>query len=486
MLNTHLWIDGRDVPGDGEALCSRNPADQTPVFQGAAASSAQVAQAFEAACKAGPRWAERPQDERDAIVLQYAQKVEQRADELAELITREIGKLPSDARGEVAAAVAKAQISIDALKERRGDIDQPLPDGRRTVRYRPLGPVLVLGPFNFPAHLPGGHLIPALLAGNPVVFKPSELTPAVGRWMVDRWTEAGLPAGVLNLIHGDATVAATAVDDPRVAGVFLTGGYAAGRAIHRQLAGRPEVLLALELGGNNPVVVASPPDPAATAEQLLQSAFVSAGQRCTCARRLIVVDNEAGRRTVDALVQKIRTLRCGLPTEDPEPDIGPMVSSRHANLLLQAEANFLAYGGEPLVEAGQEAGCGALVRPGIVDMTNCHDAVDQEWFGPLLQLYWVADFDQAIRRAADTRYGLAAGLFGGDEAMFERFRQRVPAGVINWNAPTTGASGRLPFGGVGASGNHRPAGYYTIDYCNDPVASLIRNPRDGQDDDSGN
>lgn len=476
MSNTHLWIDGQDARGAGPALTSRNPADESLVFDGTAASAEQVAAAFAAADRIQHDWGRTPLAQRETIVLRYAELLSQRGEELAQLITREIGKLPSDARGEVAASIAKAQITIDAMHERRGDVDLTIEHGRRSVRYRPLGPVLVLGPYNFPAHLPGGHLIPALLAGNTVVFKPSELAAAVGRWMIDRWTEAGLPAGVLNLIQGDATVARVAIDDPRTAGVFLTGGYAAGRAIHRQLAGRPEVLLALELGGNNPVVVASPADPVATADQLSQSAFLSAGQRCTCARRLIVIDNPAGRQTVAAVTERIRNMRCGLPHEQPEPDIGPMVSARHANLLQQAEANFFAYGGHSILDVEQVGDCGALLRPGIVDMTDCHDAVDDEWFGPLLQLFWVKDFDAALKRASATRYGLAAGLFGGDEAMFETFRDSVGAGVVNWNAPTTGASGRLPFGGIGASGNHRPAGYHAIDFCNDPIASLIIDP----------
>jgi len=186
-----------------------------------------------------------------------------------------------------------------------------------------------------------------------------------------------------------------------------------------------------------------------------------------------LIDDAAGRETLERLVQQVRTLRCGLPTETPEPDVGPLVSARHANLLLQAEANFLAYGGESVVEAQQDPRCGALLRPGLVDMTHCHDAVDEEWFGPLLQVYWVADFATAIERAKATKYGLAASLFGGTERMFETFRREVRAGVVNWNAPTTGASGQLPFGGLGASGNHRPAGYHTIDFCNDPIASWI-------------
>lgn len=473
MNGTPLWIDGADVTATGPPLTSRDPSDESLVFDGQAASEEAIKAAWDAACAAAEMWALTPLEERIAVARRYAAGLDQHRDRLQQWITREVGKLPSDAAGEIAASIAKVELAIDALQTRRVDQQLTTDKGRYAVHYRPVGPTLVLGPYNFPLHLPGGQIIPALLAGNTIVFKPSELTPAVGRLLVDLWTDAGLPPGVLNLIQGDATVARQAIDDPRVAAVLVTGGSSGGVAIHRQLAGRPHVLLALEMGGNNPIVVASPEEPAAAAEAIVTSAFVSAGQRCTCARRLILVDDAAGRATWDAVLERTGGRVVGLPGDSPEPDVGPMVSARHANWLQQAEANFLAYGGESVVETKIDARCGALVHPGLVDMTNCHDEVDQEWFGPLLQVYWVRDFSAAVAQAAKSRYGLAAGLFGGDEAMFETFRRGCRAGVVNWNRPITGASGRLPFGGLAASGNHRPAGYFAVDFCNDPVASWL-------------
>ncbi len=475
-VSSDLWIGGLNRRGGGVWLTSRCPSDQAIVFQGPSASESDVRAAWDAASAAASAWAAESLESRETILRAFAEQLSENAQALAERISCEVGKLPGDARGEVSVSIAKVETTIAAYRQRRSDWQAGTADGQQAVWYRPLGPVLVLGPYNFPAHLPGGQIIPALLAGNTVVFKPSELAPAVGRWLVDQWRAAGLPAGVLNLIQGDATVARQAIDDNRVRGVFFTGGRTAGTAIHRQLAGRPEVLLALEMGGNNPLVVVDPPNAEDAAEVIIQSAFASSGQRCTCTRRLILVEGAATRAAYAALVERLPTLTCGLPDDQPEPALGPLVSTRHANLVLQAEANFLAYGGQAVHPLRQDPRCGALLHPGLVDMTQCHDPVDEEWFGPLLQVYWVRDFQAAIERANATAYGLAAALWGGDAEMFAAFRQAVAAGVINWNAATTGASGKLPFGGLAGSGNHRPAGSFTVDFCNDPVASLQRWP----------
>lgn len=473
MSESDLWIDGHNVAGAGPTLESRNPADDSLVFCGDSASAAQVALAVEAAAAAQDAWARAPRAQREAVVRAFAAEVAASRDELAALIRREVGKLPSDVQGEINAVIAKAEITIEALRQRRGDADIAMDHTTASLRYRPLGTVVVLGPFNFPAHLPGGHIIPALLAGNAVVFKPSERSPAVGRWLVDAWTRAGLPAGVLNLIQGDATVARAAVAHHLTAGVFLTGGYEAGRAIHRQLAGRPQVLLALELGGNNPLVVVSPEDVSQAVSSIATSAFISSGQRCTCARRLIVVDDPRGRETIDALAQHVRKLRIGLPDEQPEPEIGPVISAEAAQKIVQTEARLRAAGAHPVVPVRLSGICPALLRPGLIDVTGCEELPDEEWFGPLLQIQRVANFEAAVQAAAATRFGLAAGLIGGTAAMFEEYRWRVGAGIVNWNCATTGASSRLAFGGIGDSGNHRPAGAFAVDFCNDPIVSTV-------------
>jgi succinylglutamic semialdehyde dehydrogenase len=477
-----LWINHENHRGSAERFQSRNPANGEVVFDGTAADASQVSLAVAAAVAAQPTWEQTELEERAAILRRFAQQVAAGEDELAQLITRETGKLPSDAAGEVKAVIAKVEITIEAHQLRRIEHDLDVPQGTAQTRYRAIGPVVVLGPFNFPAHLPGGHIVPAILAGNCVVFKPSELTPAVGRWIVDCWTEAGLPSGVINLIQGDRRVAGWLIDDPRIAGVFFTGGHAAGQSIHRQLAGRPEVLLALEMGGNNPLVVLaeenrSADDPATASELIFQSAFASSGQRCTCARRLIVVDNDYGRSVVDALSKRIERTTYGIASDKPSPEIGPLISPTAVANLLRVQAAWIRAGGQPLsllepIEFPTGSWGPTLVRCGAVDVTHCGTLSDEEWFGPLLQIHYVPDFDQAIGLANATRFGLSAGLVGGSRTMFERFRREVRAGVINWNRPLTGASSSLPFGGVGHSGNHRPAGSFAVDFCSDPVASI--------------
>ncbi len=336
--------------------------------------------------------------------------------------------------------------------------------------------VLVLGPFNFPLHLPGGQIIPALLAGNAVVFKPSEQATAVGQWMQEAWQQIGLPEGVFQMISGGVETAVAAIDSPLVNGVFLTGSRAAGRAIGRQLGGRPDVLLALELGGNNPIVVTDV-DAAAAAGVVSLSAFVSAGQRCTCARRAIFVQSDRTASQIDALVAQTRAIRVGLPHDQPAAQVGPLISESAAVALNETYQRLLRLGCQAAVPMASDPRRANLVRPTIVDATRLADQQlaelgEMEWFGPLLVIQRVANFEAAIRSAALTPYGLAASLLGGTRAMFDRFVHHVGAGVVNWNRPTTGAAGSLPFGGLGDSGNHRPAGFYAIDFCNDPVASL--------------
>jgi len=456
---------------------SINPADGSVVFDGQWSTVCEIDNAIDEASGAKADWGSQSLEFRESIVRRFAAYVSENAESLSQLIMREVGKLRSDAAAEVAAVVAKADISIEMMRGRRGDLESESRDVISQIRYRPLGVVVVLGPFNFPAHLPCGHIIPALLAGNTVVFKPSELAPAVGKWLGDAWREAGLPTGVLQLVQGDAAVARAAIADERIAGVFFTGGYRSGAAIHRQLAGRPEVLLALEMGGNNAIVVAPPFDIDTAASTVATSAFISAGQRCTCARRLIVIDDEAGHKTVGRLVEIVSEMTCGLPSDGPEVDMGPVVSTAAATHLIQTQAAWILSGGVAKLAMEPSPRSPALVSPGIIDMTDRKTVDDDEWFGPLLQVYRVKDFEAAIQLAGATRYGLAAGLIGGTEAMFDHFRRSIAAGIVNWNVPTTGASSRLPFGGVGHSGNHRPAGSYAVDFCNDPIASMIVKPK---------
>jgi succinylglutamic semialdehyde dehydrogenase len=335
----------------------------------------------------------------------------------------------------------------------------------------------VLGPFNFPGHIPHGHIVPALLAGNAVVFKPSEFTPLSGRRLAEIWERAGLPAGVFNLVQGGRETGAALAADPGHDGILFTGSYQTGVALRRMWVEEPGKMLALELGGNNPLVVHAASDLDAAATLTILSAFLTAGQRCSCARRLIVPEGAGGDAFIARLLARIDGIRVGLPHDShdsPEPFMGPVIHEAAARSLLAAQDDLLARGGIVLRRMAPQRGITTLLSPGLVDVTAVCNRPDTEWFGPLLQLVRVPDFEAAIAEANRTAYGLAAGLVCDERSLYDAFRRRVRAGVVTWNRQTTGASPRLPFGGIGRSGNHRPSGYFAIDYCGYPVASLER------------
>jgi succinylglutamic semialdehyde dehydrogenase len=390
---------------------------------------------------------------------------------LSELISRETGKPVWESKTEVAATSGKVAVSVAAFHERRDTRSFEMGDLNAVTRFKPFGVCGVLGPFNFPAHLANGHIVPALIAGNTLVFKPSEQSPAVGEWMLSAWTAAGLPAGVLNLVQGGREVGTALVNHPQLDGLFFTGSSAAGKAIHQAMAPFPQKILALEMGGNNPLIVHRAGDLKAAAYATILSAFFTAGQRCTCARRLIVVDNDDSQRFVDALVGMMDKILVGFYSDHPEPFMGTVISAEQGRKLLAAQAELIARGAKPIVEMASQRGCDALLSPGLVDATEIQRD-DEELFGPLLNLIRVPDFDAAIAEANNTAYGLSAALLSDDRDCYDQFIHQIRAGIVNWNRQTTGASGRLPFGGCGLSGNNRPAGYYAADYCSWPVASL--------------
>jgi succinylglutamic semialdehyde dehydrogenase len=471
MVGAHLigptWREGQGTP-----FVSTDPATRRAVWHGRAGTAGDVDAAVAAARDAFEGWADRPADERAALMEAFAAQLKANKAALAELICLETGKPLWESDEEVGAMVGKVALSIQAARERRGASQFELGGATAAVRFRPHGVVAVFGPFNFPGHLPNGHIVPALLAGNTVVFKPSEMTPGVAQRTVELWLAAGLPAGVINLVHGGRDTGAALAAHAGIDGLFFTGSVAAGVSLNTACAAQPQKILALEMGGNNPLVAWNVSDEDAAAYAIVQSAFVTAGQRCSCARRLMVAADRSGDSLLGRLADMTRDLRVGDFRQRPEPFMGPVISERAAAAVLDAKRDLVARGATELVEMKSAGASGAMLRPGILDVTAVADRADEELFGPLLQVIRVPDFDAAVREANDTRFGLAAGLLGGDRAQYERFYRRIRAGVVNWNRPTTGASGRLPFGGVGLSGNHRPSGYYAADYCSYPVASL--------------
>ncbi len=471
MSKTH-FINGRWTSGEGAAFTSTDPATGEAVWTGAEATAAQAAAAVDAARAAFPDWADRPRQERIEAVKRYQAVLKDRAADMAEAISRETGKALWETKAELGSMQGKVDISIRAYEERTGERAADTAFGRAVLRHRPHGVAAVLGPYNFPGHLPNGHIVPALLAGDTVVFKPSEETPLTGQLMAEALEAADLPPGVVNLIQGGRDTGAALLDQ-KIDALMFTGSGAAGAHFRRKFADDSHVILALELGGNNPLVVWDAADPEAVAAIVVQSAFITTGQRCSCARRLILPEGAAGDAVIEAVAALTDRLTFGPWNGEAEPYGGPLISARAAEGALKAVDALIANGARVVRPFARIDGLSdAFVTPGILDMSAARDIPDEEIFAPVLQVYRAADFDAAVARANDTRYGLSAGLVSDDPAHWDRFQRRIRAGVVNFNRPTTGAAGDMPFGGLGASGNHRPSAWYAADYCAYPVASF--------------
>ena len=461
-----VWRDG-----SGAELVSHNPADNSVVWSGTTAAPDEVDAAFAAARAAFPIWGRLPLAERIAVVERFKAELETRKDELAELISRETGKPRWEGQAEAGAMIGKIDISVKANAERTSGHESETAFGYARLAHKPLGVMFVLGPYNFPGHLPNGHIVPALIAGNTIVFKPSEITPGVGEAMARAWEAAGLPAGVLNLVQGARETGAAALDNDALNGVLFTGSWGTGKFIHEKFAGQTGIQLALEMGGNNPLVVWDAEDAEAAARIAVHSAYITAGQRCSCARRLILPDNAFGEAVTAEIIRLAGELTIDRWDADEAPFIGPLVSARAAQGVLDAQADLIGRGAKALLEVSRVAELGdAFLRPGLLDVTGV-DVPDEEVFGPLIQITRVASFDDAIRAANDTAYGLSSGLVSDDEALWDRFWVESRAGIVNWNRPTCGAASNMPFGGPGQSGNLRPSAYYAADYCAYPVAT---------------
>ena len=467
-------INGEWRPAHGEAFVSNDPVRGSVTWEGRAADTEDVASACDAARTAFANWYRAGPAERENVVRRFGERLDARRDEFARLMAGESGKALWDCRTEIGAALGKIDISVRAFHDRTGHTRVDDGDGTRELRHKPHGVVAVFGPFNFPVHLPNGHIVPALLAGNTVVFKPSEMTPACAALYAECWREAGLPPGVLNVINGARDTGAALLANDGIDGVFFTGSAATGAAIHRQFGGDTRRILALELGGNNPLVIADADDVGAAALITIQSAYVTAGQRCTCARRLIVVDTGRNRALVDDLLRVMNRVTVGDPLAEPQPFYGSLISNRAADAVLAFQQRLLDAGATALRPCERIDDSTPLLKPGLLDVSGVSDPPDEEAFGPLLQVTWVADLDEAIAAANRTRFGLSAGILTEDDETWERFIVESRAGVVNRNLPLTGASSTLPFGGTGASGNARPSAYYAADYCAWPVATMTR------------
>lgn len=454
-------------------LISTDPCTGETLWRGPITDAAGIDAAIARARAAQPEWEAQPLEARVALLERYAETVRAHAEDLARIIARETGKPYWETKTEAASVAAKVAISIKAQAERAGERASEKDGMVQALRHRAHGVLAVLGPYNFPAHLPNGHIVPALLAGNAIVFKPSEQTPASGEKIGEIWREAGLPDGLFNIVQGDGTTGRALAGHDGIDGLLFTGSSTTGKALASQFGATPQRILALEMGGNNPLIAwdMAEADLPAAAALISQSAYLSAGQRCTCARRLIVRDGLAD-RLIAQLLDIIDSLIVGAPFDEPPPFMGPVIDNRAADGIARQVDALVKLGGTIIRPLDRPDPQRPFLTPALIDMTGIDNAPDEEVFGPVLQLYRVADFERAIARANATHFGLSAALLGGTRAQFDQYRRASRTGLVNWNKPTNGASSAAPFGGIGDSGNHRPSAYYAADYCAYPVASV--------------
>ncbi len=486
-------IASRWKPIPGDRLVVRSPARPDRVLFSAGPTLSDVDAAVQAARAALPAWRRLPVERRVAVLTRFAALAKARQNDVADVLCDEVGKVLWEARQEAGLLANKVEITLDHGPEggrrRVGEYELELTKTRRgRCLFRPHGVMAVLGPFNFPVHLPNGHIVPALLMGNTVVFKPSDKAPASGQLLAALFLEAldaeqiAIP-GVVNLVHGGADVARALVAHDGVDGIAFTGSWPVGRAILEANLDRPGRIAALEMGGNNAAVVMPDGDLKQAAIEVARCAFNTAGQRCTSTRRLVVHEAVAG-RLLGAIQRAAEAMVVGDPRSATPVFYGPLITEAARRAVLDAQAGWARAGAETVLAARaiEVAGCpgGHFVTPGITRVERFvtggpADApgADVEVFGPLLRVAVVRSLDEAIEQANATAFGLAASIFTRDPAAIDRFEHEARAGCVNVNTGTAGASSKLPFGGLGLSGNHRPAGSFALDYCAYPVASMV-------------
>lgn len=469
-MSEHVYIDGQWESGLGDPLKVICPARGEVVWDGLSANHEQVERAVNGARVAFETWRSTPLELRIEALERYAVRLDAIKERLAKAISREMGKQLWEAETEVSAMIGKIAISIKAYHERSGTRIEDTSFGISQLTHKPHGVFAVFGPFNFPGHLPNGHIVPALLAGNTCVFKPSEYAPSVAELMVEATRFAALPDGCLQIVNGGVKTG-EALLNSQINGLLFTGSPKTGCYFHKHFAGRPEVILALEMGGNNPLIVWEPADIDIAADLVVHSTHLTTGQRCSCARRIILPDNSFGSKVIEAIAAKAGTIVAGA-WDEGRTFMGPLVSEKAANAAIDFQ-NLRYRQGADFIKPMErmERGFG-FVSVGVIDCTDA-ETLDEELFAPLIQIHRVDNFDQAVRVANNTKYGLSGGLICDNDALWKTVQNDLRCGILNRNRSIVGAASNMPFGGPGLSGNYRPGAYYAADYCSWPQASQI-------------
>ncbi len=458
------WLDSVS----GRTFESRNPADRDDLvgtFQ--AGSAADVAMAVRAADAAKVDWRATPAPRRGELLLEFARLLRRDKERLARHLTREMGKVLPEARGDVQEAIDIAELMAGEGRRMFGDtVPSELPDKWAMSIRQPIGIAGLITPWNFPMAIPAWKAMPALVAGNTIVFKPASDTPGCATLLVELMDEAGFPPGVVNLVTGTgAEVGDAIVESPDIPVLSFTGSTATGKRIAER-AGRRLKRLALELGGKNAVVVMADADLDLAVDGIAWSAFGTTGQRCTACSR-VIVEAPVAERLLAKLEARVRALRLG-DGLDPTTDVGPLINEASRSKVeeyieLGRREGELVCGGRAARAGALDAGCffEPTIFAGVRPMARI---AQEEIFGPVLSVITVPDYEAAMTAANGIRYGLSASVFTSNVNTAFRAMRDFAAGLVYVNAGTIGAETHLPFGGWKETGNgHREAGHAALD-----------------------
>jgi acyl-CoA reductase-like NAD-dependent aldehyde dehydrogenase len=450
------FIDGQWEPAASGQWTERfDPADNGVMVGRAPNSSGEDARrAVEAAARAAEAWGAWPAPKRGRLLFDWLAWIDARKDKLANLLTREEGKILAESKGEVRRAMDILEYTAGMGRRLKGQV---FPSEEENVfcysLSQPLGVVGLISPWNFPVAIPVWKLAPALIAGNTCVLKPSPLTPLTASLLMRGLEEVGVPAGVVNLVHGDAEPGEELISNEAVRGVSFTGSTKVGKLIS-QSASKRLLKLQLELGGKNPQIVLEDADLEQAVSGVIAGAFGSTGQRCTATSRAIVV-GKVYDDFLSRVVKAASSMKVG-PGTQPDVEMGPLVNeqamsgvTRYVEAGRKENANFCA-GGSTIKEGGLESGF--FFQPTVIEASPGMEIAREEIFGPVLAVIRARGLREAIELANSVRYGLTASIFTRDVSRVFRFADRAQAGIIHVNRPGVGGYSHVPFGGVKESG----------------------------------
>lgn len=462
------FINGKWLMSQGRNFKSISPIDGSIVWQGCAASKKNIDDAVFVSKNVQTEWVSLSLDDKVTIIERFCELVKRDVDKLAYVVSLEIGKPFWESKTEVAAVSGKLAPSLDAYKNRASSISVDAKiqgiDSKVSTEFKPHGVVAVIGPYNFPLHMPNGHIIPALLAGNAIIFKPSEGGTLSAHYYMELWDEAGLPKGLINMLPGKSDVGNMLVEHIDINSIFFTGSSSVGKLI-LDSANKQNKLCALEMGGDGVVYVHNYDDVTGAIKTIIQSSFITAGQRCSTGRQILMSESVVADGFIEKLKVAVENIKIGSPFEDPQPFYGPMRNPGDVNGVREFFHEAKEWGGDILLEPSYSGENGQLVSPGIVMLDNDVDWNPGEVVGPMIRIRVVPSIEAAIETANAIELRLIAGIISKDRDVYEYFANSVHYGGINWNCSTTGNSGWAVFGGYGNSGNYRPSGLLATDYC---------------------